>query len=121
MERLAFNVILRMPDYVSDGVMLLTNTDNKNIMKLEAVFTNDRMIGEYNEKEGVIYVGFLREQTDNNGCPLIPIGYEFRIDVDPYLNVPDIYPFSYEGAQCSFQVLEIELDDEKVYNIIHNT
>ena len=98
-----------MPGYCSDGLLQISETENKNEKLIRALFTIDRAIGEL--KDGTMNLAFLRHTLDLATYNTVIKGAQFTIDVGQ-LYSPMKYYFSYNDdcQDYSLEFLSVEKD-----------
>ena len=113
MKKVTFNVILRMPNYYSDGLLQVTETKGEKEMKVKALFTIDKAIGEL--KDGIMELDFLYHDIDLSMLNIKINGFKFTINVD-VLYSPMKYSFEYDNdsENYSIEFVSVERDISKI-------
>lgn len=120
MEKITFNVILRMPNYRSDGLLQIIDQEN-----VKALFTVDKATGTF--KNGIMKLTLQQQCFERIEC-LNYLKYQVQIiEHSPFIvNIgelysPMIYFFSNNNEdECSIEFVSIEENAETI-NYLENS
>ena len=108
---IAFNTKLWLPNYCSDGTLLLRREVNQTTFR--ALFTTDKMIANYNEKKKIFEVVFMKGDLSLLGQKISFTNLSILCEE---FYSPDAYYFSYEGKEDTgcLEILGIEKNNNRI-------